>query len=189
MSVPQTHEFQGVIIGYEYELNDIVEAIARSGTGTPPHIAIIAEPMKGRTTMADEITRIYGDMVHRMTLDRVMIASAMPDLSSIQGKIILIDNCEFLATRKIGGFDLLNEFLKTQMRSKNLYITTWNSFAWQSLHAVMNLDTYYPVQITLPRMDTPAIKNVILSRYEPGKIQFVDEGTTESSNWYSVVHQ
>lgn len=28
MSVPHTHEFQGVIIGYEYELNDIVEAIA-----------------------------------------------------------------------------------------------------------------------------------------------------------------
>ncbi len=188
MNIPATPRLQQAMIGYERELKEINKVIEGPKTAAPPHIAIIAEPLKGRTTIVDEISRVHGDRVYRITLDRVMTATSMPDLSPGRDRIILIDNCEFLATRKIGGFDLLNHFLKTQVGSKNLFITTWNSFAWQYLDQVMNLGKNYPVQITLPRMDTPVIKEVILSRYGQGEIQCVDEGRTERSHWYSIVH-
>ncbi len=38
-------------------------------------------------------------------------------------------------------------------------------------------------------MDTPVLKQVIMSRYKPGEIRFIDEGTTDRSMVYSVIHR
>jgi hypothetical protein len=176
------------IIGYDREMREITRAIDRFGSGAPSHVAIIAEPMGGRTMVVDEIRRLYGERVHYLSLEAVAAGTSMPDFSALPQDIILIDNCAFLATRKIGGFDVLNTFLKTQITSKKLFITTWNLYAWQYLSAVMSIDACFPTIAILPKMDTPVIKEVILSRYKPGEIQFVDEGTAQRSMFYSIIH-
>jgi len=38
-------------------------------------------------------------------------------------------------------------------------------------------------------MDTPVLKQVIMSRYKPGEIRFVDEGSAERSMFFSVIHR
>jgi hypothetical protein len=177
------------VIGREKELREITGAIERFGSGAPEHIAIIAEPMCGRTTVVAEIRRLWGERVHYLPLEFVVSPSALPDFSTLPGDIILIDNCRFLATRRIGGFEILDRFLQAQISSKKLFITTWNAFSWQYLSAVMNLDAYFPTVVTLGRMETPVLKQVILSKYRPGEIRFIDDGASERSMFYSLIHR
>nr|WP_319376535.1 hypothetical protein [uncultured Methanoregula sp.] len=177
------------VIGYELELKTITEAIERSGSGSPSHIAIVAEQMGGSSTIVSEILRLYGNKVHYLALESVVTQSILSDFSALTSDIILIDNCQFLATRIIGGFDALDTFLRMQITSKKLFITTWNIFSWQYLSAVMNLDAYFPTIVTLTKMDTPVLKQMILSRYKPGDIRFVDEGVAERSMFFSVIHR
>jgi hypothetical protein len=177
------------VIGYERELKEIIDAIEQSGSDIPPHIAIIAEPMGGRTTIVTEIRRLYGDRVYYMPLEFVIKQDALPDFASLDKDIILIDNCQFLTTRIIGGFDVLDSFLRMQITSKKIFITTWNTFSWQYLSAVMNLDAYFPTVVMLTTMDTPVLKQMILTRHKSGKIRFVDEGTAERSIFFSVIHR
>lgn len=179
----------GTVIGLEKELQDITTAIERFGTGAPEHIAIISEPMCGRTTIVSEIRRLHGEKVHYLPLEFVISPDNLPDFSTIPENIILIDNCRFLATRRIGGFEVLDAFLHAQISSKKLFITTWNAFAWQYLSAVMNIEAYFPVVVSIARMDTPVLKQVILSRYKQGEIQFLDDGATDRSMFYSLIHK
>ena len=177
------------VVGLEKELREITGAIERFGSGAPAHIAIVAEPLGGRTTMVAEIRRIYGKRVRYIPLEFVISPSALPDFSALPEDIILIDNCRFLAMRKIGGFDVLDAFLHAQISSKKLFITTWNAFSWQYLSAVMNLDAYFPTIVTLHPMETPVLKQMILSKYKPGEIRFIDTGAAERSMFYSVIHR
>lgn len=176
-------------IGFDREIMEITDVIERFGSGVPLHVAIVADPMGGRTAIVHDIKMRYGDRVHYLLLDGLMTPSTMPDLSKIPQEIILIDNCEFLSSRNIGGFDLLEDFLREQSTSKKLFITTWNVYAWQYLNAILNIDAYYPIVVILPKMDMPIIRQVILSLYRPGDVQFIDEGTTERAMFYSVIHR
>jgi len=176
------------VIGYEPEMAEIISTIEQSGTGTPEHIAIVAEPMTGRSTMVAEIRRLYGDRVYYLPLEFVVRESDLPDFASLPYDIILIDNCQFLSTRRIGGFSVIDSFLRTQISSKKLFITTWNTFSWQYLSSVIHLDSYFPKRIILGRIDTPVLRDVIQARYKPGEITFLDEGIAERSMFFSIVH-
>jgi hypothetical protein len=145
--------------------------------------------MGGRTTIVNEIRRLYGERVHYIPLEFVISPSSLPDFSAIPEDIVLIDNCRFLATRRIGGFDVLDAFLHAQISSKKLFITTWNVFSWQYLSAVMNIDAYFPTIVAINKMETPILKQAILSRHKPGEIRFLDDGAAERSMFYSLVHK
>jgi hypothetical protein len=176
------------VIGYEKELEEIKGAISSYGSGAPSHVAIISEPLAGRTTIVEELKRLYKDRVHYLALDFVITKATMPDLSSVPADIVLIDNCQFLATRKIGGFDVLEEFLRTQIASRKLFVTTWNVHSWRYLCSVMNIDAYFPTIVLLKKVDTPVLKKIILSRQRSREITIVDEGTPERSMFFSIVH-
>lgn len=177
------------VIGLEKELQEINEAVERFWDGVPAHIAIVSEPLGGRTTIANEIRRLYGERVTYLPLKFVMSPSSLPDFSASPGDIILIDNCRLLATRRIGGFDVLDAFLLALISSKKLFITTWNMYSWQYLSAVMNIEAYFSTVIVLARMDTPDLKQVIMSRYKPGEIRFINDGVAERSMFFSLVHK
>jgi len=189
MTGEATGEPSRPVIGFERELKTITGVIEQYGAGAPSHIAIVAEPMGGRTTIVTEIRRLYGERVQYVPLEFVIMPSALSDFSALPKDIILVDNCRYLATRRIGGFDVLDAFLKAQIASKKLIITTWNMFSWQYLCAVMNLESYFPNVVTLGKMDTPVLKQMILSRYKPGEIRFVDDGAADRSMFFSVIHK
>lgn len=189
MAENQTEVSGRPVIGLEKELQAINEAIERFGDGAPAHIAIVSEPLGGRTTVANEIRRLYGERVSYLPLKFVMSPSSLPDFSSSSGDIILIDNCRLLATRRIGGFDVLDAFLLALISSKKLFITTWNLFSWQYLSAVMNIEAYFTTIIVLKKMDAPELKQLILSRHKPGEIRFVNDGAAERSMFFSLVHK
>ncbi|ABN06505.1 hypothetical protein Mlab_0329 [Methanocorpusculum labreanum Z] len=177
------------VIGLEKELQEIDEAIERFGDGAPAHIAIVSEPLGGRTTIANEIRRLYGERVNYLPLKFVISPASLPDFSACPEDIILIDNCRLLATRRIGGFDVLDAFLRALISSKKLFITTWNIYSWQYLSAVMNIEAYFSTVIVLAKMDAPDLKKVIMSRYKPGEIRFISDGVAERSMFFSLVHK
>lgn len=178
-----------VVIGLEKELQEIDEAIERFGDGAPAHIAIVSEPLGGRTTIANEIRRLYGERVNYLPLKFVISPASLPDFSACPEDIILIDNCRLLAMRRIGGFDVLDAFLRALISSKKLFITTWNMYSWQYLSAVMNIEAYFSTIIVLAKMDAPDLKKMIMSRYKPGEIRFISDGTAERSMFFSLVHK
>ncbi|OPX71005.1 MAG: hypothetical protein A4E36_00213 [Methanoregulaceae archaeon PtaB.Bin009] len=177
------------VIGYEREIEAISRAIEQFDPSNPRHVAIIGEPMAGKTTVAGEIMRRYGDCIHSVTLGGVMTQDAMPAFSSIQKDCILVDNCEFFATRQIGGFKFLDDFLKCQFSSTKLFITAWNSYAWRYLSAVRNIGTYYPLVVTLPAMDSSTLKQVILSNYPQREIRFVENPPSEPASICTMVQR
>jgi len=103
--------------------------------------------------------------------------------------IVIMDNCHFLAMRKIGGFVQLDEFLKFLSTSPKIFITTWNSYSWSYLSAVKNIHEFFPTIIRLSPMDSESIKQMILSRYDQD-IEYINDIATEgrkvSFSWSSV---
>lgn len=73
------------VIGLEKELQEINEAVERFWDGVPAHIAIVSEPLGGRTTIANEIRRLYGERVTYLPLKFVMSPSSLPDFSASPG--------------------------------------------------------------------------------------------------------
>ncbi len=189
MTDPDIANRGGAAVGCDREMKEIERAIERARSDAPPHIAIIAEPMGGRSTIVAELRRLYGNRIYYLSLEFVVRQSDLPDFASLPQDIILIDNCQFLFTRKIGGFEILDSFLRTQIASKKLLITTWNAFSWQYLSSVMNIGAYFPTIIALTTMDTPVLKQMILTRHASGEIRFIEEGTAERSMFFSVIHR
>ncbi len=177
----------GSLIGYDKEREKIAALIEQDIPAVPRHLAIIGDPLSGKTTVAGELLQRYGDHIHSLSLDRVIVRETLPDFSATGKEWVLVDNCEYLATRQIGGFDLLDEFLRAHLTSGKRFITIWNSHAWRYLNAVRDIGTYYPEVITLPAMDPETIRQLVRSRYQQQEIRFIDEAPKEPEKIFTLV--
>ncbi|MDF1532636.1 MAG: hypothetical protein P1P72_10030 [ANME-2 cluster archaeon] len=159
--------------GFEKEITAINDAISESGSGRISNIAIIAEPFAGKTTLINEIEMKNPGRTARLTFSSLV--KHRDEIAIPEGSIVMIDDCQYLYMQKIGGFDVLEDFLAMVAESRNLFITTWNLYSWTYLDEVMDLAVHFPIQIKLTKLTTDDIKSLILSRYEAGEIQFSGE--------------
>jgi hypothetical protein len=113
-----------------------------------------------------EIQRISGEKISYIPYYSVISEKGFLTEIERAESIVIMDNCHFLAQRKIGGFDRLNEFLRFLINSERLFITTWNSFAWAYLDHVMKISAFFPVMVQIPQMSEDDIKQMILSQYD-----------------------
>lgn len=160
------------IFGYEKELEDAVAAVEDYLAGKHTNVAIVSDPFAGRTTLVEELARNYKTTT--ISFSSVMTEKAFISTLHEANDIVIMDNCHFLAMRKIGGFQQLDEFLRFLSSSDRLFITTWNTYSWSYLSAVKNLDKYFPKHIRLPSLDSESLKKMILSRYHQ-EIEYVDD--------------
>lgn len=100
---------------------------------------------------------------------------------------MILDNCHFLYQRTICGFDILEDFLKSILSSNNLVITTWNLYSWNYLDEVLNIGKFFPVQLKLPKFTLGELKELILSGYKEGELEFLDDVTPEAKRVVNVV--
>jgi hypothetical protein len=159
--------------GFEEEITAINNAISESGSGRKSNIAIVAEPFAGKTTLINEIEKMNPDMTARLSFSSLV--KHIDEIAIPEGSIVMIDDCQYLYMRKIGGFNVLEDFLAMVAESQNLFITTWNLHSWKYLDEVMDLSVHFPVQIQLHKLTADDIKTIILSRYGAGEIQFAGE--------------
>jgi hypothetical protein len=90
--------------------------------------------------------------------------------------------------RKIGGFDVIEEFLNVMLSSdERLYITTWNIHSWNYLHRVLDIGRYFPVQVNIPSLNSSDMKEFLLSAYNEGEIQFVNDINVKEEKIFKVI--
>ncbi|WP_062397359.1 hypothetical protein [Methanogenium cariaci] len=161
---------------FETEWDRITAVVDAYDRNRPSHIAVIADPFAGQNILMDGILRRHPDRV--IHLPFFSIVKSRNFLTQITGHkdIVVMDHCHFLATRKIGGFAMLDAFLDHLSTSERLFITQWNSFTWSYLQATRHIDTFFPVIIDLPDINSKTLKPLIMSRYTEG-IEFIGEET------------
>lgn len=165
----------GEIIGFKKEIADIQTAIAGFEMGNKLNIAIIGEPYGGRTTLINEIEGMKPGRIAKVNFSSIVKTKDEVILPDNSKRIIILDHCEFLYMRKIGGFDVFNEVFKLLVSSDNLFITTWNFYSWNYLNEITTVGKYFPVQIHIPKFTTDEIKECILSRYGKDEIKFTED--------------
>lgn len=164
------------IIGLTEESLNIQMAIADFEMGKRSNIAIIAEPFAGKSTLLDEIKRKNPYRVTRLSFSSIV--TSHDEISGLKEskRIILIDDCHFLYMRRIGGFEILRDFLELTGSCKDhFFITTWNLFSWNYLDEVMNISKYFPIQIRPPKFTSSQIKEYILSQCEGKSVRFIED--------------
>jgi hypothetical protein len=137
------------------------------------NVAVISDPFAGREALLDYAEELLDD-AERVRLSEVVTNQLrVPDLPE-DGSLIL-DDCQYLFQRTVGGFEVLDWFLERLAMSNALVITSWNRYAWEYLAAVREVGESFPLQIRIPRLNRAQIEAVV-STYIDEAVRFVDAG-------------
>jgi len=132
-----------------------------SGESAGP-VAIVGDPFSGRGSVLDravwdlDATRVSldpGDGIDRIRAE-------------INGGPVVIEDCQHLYERRIGGFEELSAFLNDLASLDATVVTGWNRYAWAYLTAVQALDREFPVIVEVQPLPVERLAELVLSRYD-----------------------
>lgn len=162
-------ELRAAGLGDRFEA--IEDAVGDHLEGTNANVAVVSEPFAGRDVMLDYAEEFLGAATRRIAFDRV-VRGDLPDLDTHE--VILVDNCQYLYTREVGGFDALDRFLEAVARSDALFVTSWNRYAWEYLATVREVHHYFPTRIEIPSLDADQVGDLLTATYGPDLPEFVE---------------
>jgi len=181
--VPKEDGYSPELFGYEEILKNIEEAIEKPDSRLRSNIAIIAEPFSGRSELLHKISELCREKESKIFFSRLVgDENFLNDIEKSGGDIVLVDNCQLLFSRKIGGFKKLDLFLNTVASSNKLFITTWNQFSWNYLRFVYPLESTFAARIELPRLDQEELRKMVMGTCE-WKMIFAEEEKTRKDRW------
>jgi hypothetical protein len=163
-----------IISIFENEIKTIQDATDNYDKENINHIAVISEPFSGIDYILDKIT---GD--NSQKINNIKLFSPVTDINFFTNfhtdkEVILLRNCQFLYTRKIGGFNVFEAFLNNITSTDKLFVTGWNKFAWNYLNEISDIDNLFPIKIRVPELDSKSMMNLIMSKIDE-KIAFIDD--------------
>jgi hypothetical protein len=138
------------------------------------NVAVVGDPYVGRSVLLDHFADALDADVHRESLDGVIEESP-----SFPGRgAVVVDDCQYLYTREVGGFDALEEFLDRAAVSDRPFVTAWNRYAWRYLTAVRDVSESFTEVVKVPRAEPEGIAALLLSSDEtdPEFVETDDEG-------------
>jgi len=156
-------ERQGLDVDVSTLLGDDHEAFDTFLSGeVPGPMAVVGEPFSGRGSVLDRAVQ---------ELDATRISLGPGDgfdhiRSRIDGGPVVIENCQHLYDRRIGGFEELSAFLDDMASVDVRVVTGWNRYAWAYLTAVQDLDREFPVVVEIQSVSTERIAELVLGRYD-----------------------
>jgi hypothetical protein len=169
----------GEILGLRDEIGEIQTAIADFDVGKKLNVAIIAGLFGGKTTLINEIEKLNINRAKKITFSEIIRDKKRISLPDDTKRVVLLDNCHFLYTRKPGGFDIFYEFLDMISSQDRIFITTWNLYSWKYLNEAFELGKYFPVQIIIPAFEKENLKILLLKKYREEEIIFSNAGESE----------
>lgn len=176
-----------LLFGMDEQIAAIQKAISDFEAGQRVNVAILALPYAGKSELVDEIVEMHPHDVTKVTFSSIIDNKDQIPLLGDSNKIMIFDNCHYLYMRKIGGFDVIEEFLNMMLSSDEiLYITTWNIHSWNYLHRVLGIGKYFPVQVNIPSLNSADMKEFLLSAYDEGEIQFVNDTEVKDEKIFQV---
>jgi hypothetical protein len=171
----ESEEIHTQFIGFQAEIANIQTAVAEFECGHNLNIAIIGEPYSGKTILIDEIEKMNPEKITKLSFSSIVSNKDQIKIPEQSKRIVLIDDCNFLYLRRIGGFEIIEDFLKSVVSSDKIFITSWNLYSWNYLDEVINIGKFFPVQIKLPKFTTDQIKEFLLSNYKEKEIRFEED--------------
>lgn len=162
-------------VNFKEEIKNIQSALIQYDAGVRKNVAIIGLPFSGKTTLIDEIIERYGKPIRKVVLPTIIRDAGEIFLEDAPERIIAIDDCQRLFVRQIGGFNVLEKFLDTVVRSDRLFITIWSQFSWNYLKEVFHMDDYFPVKVTTPPLGPDEIEAMIGSRDDLDQLRYVND--------------
>jgi hypothetical protein len=162
----------GEILGLRDEIGKIQTAIADFETGQKLNVAIIAEPLGGKTTLINEIEKLNINRTTKIAFTEIVQDKEKILLPDNAKRIVLLDNCHFLYMRKPEGFGIFYEFLDMVSSQNRIFVTTWNIYSWKFLDEAFGLGKYFPIQILIPALEKENVLLMTLNRYREGEIIF-----------------
>lgn len=157
--------------GVDEQLSMIEKAVENHLEGAHSDLAVVSPPFAGREVLLDYAEDAFGAATARLTLGE-NVTDALPDLP--EAKIVLVDNCHYLYTRQIGGFDLLEAFLDRIVTGDALYVTSWNQYAWTYLSEVANVDVAFPTTVQIPQLNAGQVRKLLSSYHGSALPEFVE---------------
>lgn len=148
--------------GLEGEFDAVESAVENHLDGGVANIAVVSEPFAGREVFLDYAEQEFGAATGRMRFDE-FVTGELPEFPNAE--IVLVDNCQYLYQREIGGFDMLKRFLDHIGTREALYVTSWNRYAWAYLTAVTDVDVAFPETIQIPRLDASQVGNLLRAHH------------------------
>ncbi len=145
------------------------EGLTERGT----NVAVVGGPYVGRDVLLDHVERELAVETHREALGGVVRElPAFPE-----SEAVVIDDCQSLYTREVGGFDALEAFLDRAAVSDRPFVTAWNRYAWTYLTAVRDVGESFTEVVRVPRVEPEGIAAMLLSRGPtPEFVETDDEG-------------
>lgn len=140
------------------------------------NVAVVSDPFAGRAALLDYAEELLGDDVVRVGLESVVTdPGRLPDIPS--DRPLLVDDCQYLYRRCIGGFDVLDRFLERLAMTDTLVVTSWNRYAWGYLAAVRGVGESFPLEIHIPPLTAAQTAAVVTAHRDGDEPAFVDAGT------------
>jgi len=158
------------------EIDQVQKVVEEFESGRRSNLAIISEPFYGETSLVDKVVEMNASNVQRLKVKD--LAGDLKTLGAMSANILIAEDLHRLYLRKIGGFDLIQRFLRYVASSDKLFITTWNSYSWSYLDEALNIGKEFPTQMKLSKKDADQIKEMLISGYEENELEFIEEETT-----------
>ncbi len=170
---------------------ETLDAVVDGETRGP--LAVVGSPFAGRRVVLDHLAaRLDATRVHvgptgpdlaggtgEMTADHADVGvdrqvPTGPDADDPAGAVAkaltdgptVISGCHHLYTRRVGGFDYLDEFLNAVAGAESPVVTGWNRYAWTYLAAVRDLGRTVPERVEVGPLDAAALSELLLARYD-----------------------
>lgn len=132
------------------------EALVSEGTSP---LAVIGEPFSGRDAVLDATSDRLGATRLRLGPgDGVgVVRKALDD-----GPVV-VGGCHHLFARRIGGFEPVEQFLRTLARADATVVTGWNRYAWSYLSAVLDVDREFPARVDVGAATAAELADCLLA--------------------------
>jgi hypothetical protein len=166
--------------GLDGRLDTLDAVLDDAGADPGPNVAVLSEPLAGKRSLLEHALAQLDDPVH-VSLDGVG-GGELPPFDGTRPTVV--ENCQYLFTREIGGFDRLDSFLERLALSEPLVLTSWNAFAWEYLNAVRDIGESFSMTIRLPSLSGEQIRALLDAREDVRDPGFV---TTAEYGWFKTI--
>lgn len=172
-------------------------ALARWGRGLHSAVALLGPYGAGKSTFLKRIRASYGDrpMRHHQFTCRILGEAQflnhltnglnLPAVDSVYDlaaylqsgskQVVLLDDCQLLFLRRVGGFvplDLLLRLITLTSRHV-LWITAWNIYSWMYLENIRRLADQFAVVHTVSRQPLHEMQQMLLERARRAQLRVV----------------
>ena len=143
-------------------LGEDVETLEQVLTGpSPAPLAVCSPPFGGRERVLEHAADRLGTDLLRLDPGD----GADPLLDALGEGPVVVDGCQHLYERRIGGFEPVDAVLQAIEVPAAPVVTGWNEFAWTYLSRVRGVDRTFSARVDVDPTGADELAAMILDRY------------------------